>query len=228
MTGLTNQLPAASGPLAPSTTIDFLSFPSWQSQASKEAKRSQTLSSPTGGEASHAHKSDKSSQEEDCLHEARFTWRRICVSQDLKRQRCRDEEETRVHGLMEEMGGYPQAVMFAAVAGKENSFPFRALPNPSLPLTIVMSSGGTSTLAFEVVCFSEHILNFLLSVVCFLVALSVSLLRALTAVSGTTTTAQEHRRWKNKPTNPNLQTKITFEEGMHTPHAESSLNPTQH
>lgn len=57
-----------------------------------------------------------------------------------------------------------------------------------------MSSRGTSTPAFEVARFSEHVLNFLLCLVCFLVALAVSLLRGLTAVSGANTTAQEHRK----------------------------------
>lgn len=73
---------------------------------------------------------------------------------------------------------------------------------PPLLLTTVMSSRGTSTLAFEVACFSEHILNFVSCVVCFLVALPVSLLMRLTAVSGATTTTQEHRIQKKQTNQP--------------------------
>lgn len=48
---------------------------------------------------------------------------------------------------------------------RRHCFPFHTLPYPSPPLTRVMSSGGTSTPAFEAACFSEHILNFVLCLV---------------------------------------------------------------
>lgn len=65
--------------------------------------------------------------------------------------------------------------MFIVVAGKRYTlFPTPRSPLHPPPLTTVMSSEGTSTLAFEVACFSEHILNFVSCVVCFVVALPVS------------------------------------------------------
>lgn len=114
--------------------------------------------------------------------------------------------------------------MLTVVAGKRYSSPLCALPYPSPSLATVMSSGGTSSLAFEVAYFSEHIVYFVWCLVCFLVALPVCLLRGLTAVSGATTTTQEHTTWKNKQTNPKSQTKNAFEGRTHIPQRKS-LSP---
>lgn len=106
-------------------------------------------------------------------------------------------------------------------------FPLHTLPHPSPPLTRVMSSRGTFTPAFEVACFSEHILNFALCLVwVWLLCLSLCrggwqlLVRLLPQLSIT-----EYRG--NKPTNPKSQTKKTFEGRMHIPHGQSSLLPTR-
>lgn len=91
------------------------------------------------------------------------------------------------------------------------SFPVHALPQPSPPLTTVMSSGGTLCLALKYHV-SLNAFRVLFGVVfCVLVALPVSLLRGLTAVSEATITTQEHRtqRKTNKPTlNPKPRTPL--------------------